>query len=221
MEKGKQLCDLLDHGRHRIPGLLRFVQELVDLQLLEQIGVVRLDKDRPLSTGIVENVLALDVLQLLAVAIKLVPRRRDLLFYPVDLVSKPCIIGDQVARTVGHLLDLGLHTILLLLLPVDAAREIGVLRLESADVLVHVNDLALRLLLGSLGSAHRLLNLLNLLLEHDGLLLSLLALLLSEHLGITLHGDLCLQVLRLPFQGHDLLVPAVVLGFLLLELDLV
>mmetsp|Transcript_96184 Transcript_96184/g.248719 ORF Transcript_96184/g.248719 Transcript_96184/m.248719 type:complete len:848 (+) Transcript_96184:134-2677(+) len=221
VQHGQQLGDLLDHRRHRVPRLLRLVEELVDLQLLQQVRVRRLDEDGPLPAGLVEHVLALDVLELLLVLLPVVDVVGDLLLQLVDLVTQLGVVGGQVLRAVRHALDVRLDGVLLLLLPVDAAREVGVLRLERAHAVVHLLDVLLGLILRLLRGGHGLLELLILLLQHDRLLLSFLTLLLREHLRVALHRDLRLEVLRRPLQRDDLLVPGAVLRLLLLELDLI
>mmetsp|Transcript_33626 Transcript_33626/g.106764 ORF Transcript_33626/g.106764 Transcript_33626/m.106764 type:complete len:266 (-) Transcript_33626:645-1442(-) len=139
----------------------------------------------------------------------------------LDLVAKPRVLGCELCCAVARLLDLGFQGVLLLLLAVDAAREVGVLRLQLAHALVHACDLLLGLVLGLLRQRHGLFDLLVFLLQDRSLLLSLLALLLRQHTRVRLHGDLRLEVLRLPLKRQDLLVSRGILRLLLLELHLV
>mmetsp|Transcript_39470 Transcript_39470/g.114256 ORF Transcript_39470/g.114256 Transcript_39470/m.114256 type:complete len:314 (-) Transcript_39470:985-1926(-) len=221
MQEREELRDLFDHRRHGVAGLLRLVKKLVDLQLLDEVRIVGLDEDRSLAAGVVEDILALDVLELPAKGLEVGVGRGGLLLETVDLVPHLRVLGHEVGGPVRHLLDFRLERALLFLLTIDSASEVRILRLRGTDLVAVLCDLLFGPLLRLLGGSDCLLDLLVLLLEYDSLLLRLLPLLLRQDLGITLHRDLCLQVLSLPFQRKHLFVLDPVLGLELLQFHLV
>mmetsp|Transcript_13809 Transcript_13809/g.39290 ORF Transcript_13809/g.39290 Transcript_13809/m.39290 type:complete len:325 (-) Transcript_13809:909-1883(-) len=217
----EELRDLLDDRWHRVAGLLRLVEELVDLQLLQQVGLCRLDHDGPLPTSLVKDILAFDVLQLTLILLHVAGGGGNRLLQLVYLVADLGVLGRQRVRAVASLLDLRFHGVLLLVLGVNPTCQVSILCLELANFLVHLRYFSLGLLLCLLRHGHRLLDLLVFLLQHVGLLLRLLALLLSQNLCISLHRDLCLEVLALPLQRVEFFVPCNIFGLLLFQLHLI
>ena len=54
-KKEPDLCNLLHNKRNRCARLLRLVEELVDLQALQQGGLVALDENRPLPPALIKD----------------------------------------------------------------------------------------------------------------------------------------------------------------------
>mmetsp|Transcript_35238 Transcript_35238/g.81228 ORF Transcript_35238/g.81228 Transcript_35238/m.81228 type:complete len:242 (+) Transcript_35238:872-1597(+) len=179
VEHSQQLGDLFYHRRHWISSLLRFVEEVVQLELFKQIGLCGLDEDRPLPPGFVEHVLALDVLKLFLEGFRVVGRGGGLLLEGIDLIPEPAVLTRQLAGFVSHFLDLHLQRRFLLFLAVDAAGQVGILSLQLTYTVIQLRDFLLSLLLCSLGDRHVVLDLLVFLFQHHCLLLSLLPLLLG------------------------------------------
>mmetsp|Transcript_46716 Transcript_46716/g.117627 ORF Transcript_46716/g.117627 Transcript_46716/m.117627 type:complete len:264 (+) Transcript_46716:1566-2357(+) len=148
-------------------------------------------------------------------------RSCNVLFQTIDLITKPGVVCHQPSRLVSHLLDLSFQRVFFLLLAIDATRKVCVLCLLLADLVVHVGNLFFCLFLRLLSNSDSLLDFFVFLLKNDRLLLGLRPLLFSQHLSIALHGDFGLQILSLTLKRKDLFIPVGILGFLLLQLDLI
>merc|ERR1719235_1789406 len=129
MEELQNLCDLLDDQRNWRARLLSLVEELVDLQTLQQRGLVALNENRSLPPALIENILALDVLQLCTELIAVRLQTATLRLQRVDRRLELRIRANELAESIGAFLQLCPEVALLVLHAVNAGRQIGVLRL--------------------------------------------------------------------------------------------
>mmetsp|Transcript_12776 Transcript_12776/g.31795 ORF Transcript_12776/g.31795 Transcript_12776/m.31795 type:complete len:439 (+) Transcript_12776:108-1424(+) len=161
----QEVGHLLHQHRHGVLPLLCGVDELVDLQALHQVGLIGLDEDRLGPPGLVQHVLALDVVHLRGHRGSCGLQGAELVLHADEgLVQLLAVQGGLPDLLVGAL-DLLLQRGLVLLLPVHARGQVRVLGLQRHRPVLELLQPRLRVVLSLLRQLQRVLQLPVLLLQ--------------------------------------------------------
>mmetsp|Transcript_41210 Transcript_41210/g.89816 ORF Transcript_41210/g.89816 Transcript_41210/m.89816 type:complete len:273 (+) Transcript_41210:661-1479(+) len=161
----QQVGDLLHQHGHGVLPLLRRVDELVDLQALHQVRLVGLDQDRLGSPGLVQHILALDVVHLRCHSSSCCLQGPELVLHPDQGLVQLLAVQRGLADLLVRALDLLLQRRLVLLLPVHARSQVRVLRLQRHRPVLQLLQPRLRVVLRLLRQLQRVLQLAVLLLQ--------------------------------------------------------
>mmetsp|Transcript_3658 Transcript_3658/g.8594 ORF Transcript_3658/g.8594 Transcript_3658/m.8594 type:complete len:213 (+) Transcript_3658:805-1443(+) len=144
----ENMRDLLHKHRNGVPGLLGAIEELVDLKSLHELRV-GLDEDRLCPPCLIKHVLPLDVIKL---SLHARPVRLQVSELVVDvgaLLGQLRIDRHSLAALLLETAKLVPQSALILLIAVDARRQVIVLSLKGVSLLLEILksllDLVLRL----------------------------------------------------------------------------